>query len=134
MPLEGGNEVRAARSIGWESESAWRRFCGFLDFSQDAVLDVQRRLLQDQIRLLKDSPIGQRFMSAMKCDEIDEFRRSVPLTTYADYAGLFQPGGSARALPGKYVWTYTATGPGQDKWIPYTARGYERLLDNIMAT
>ena len=134
MPLEGGNEVRAARSIGWESESAWRRFCGFLDFSQDAVLDVQRRLLQDQIRLLKDSPIGQRFMSAMKCDEIDEFRRSVPLTTYADYADLFQSGGSARALPGKYMWTYTATGPGQDKWVPYTARGYERLLDNIMAT
>ena len=134
MPLTGGNEIKAARSIGWESESTWRRFCGFLDFSQDAALDVQRRLLQDQIHLLKDSPIGQRFMSAMKCDEIDEFKRSVPLTTHADYADLFQPDGPARALPGKYMWAYTATGPGQDKWIPYTARGYERFLDNIMAT
>ena len=134
MPLTGGNEIKAARSIGWESESTWRRFCGFLDFSQDAALDVQRRLLQDQIHLLKDSPIGQRFMSAMRCDGIDEFRRSVPLTTHADYADLFQPDGPVRALPGKYMWTYTATGPGQDKWIPYTARGYERFLDNIMAT
>ena len=133
MPLGGGHKVRAVESLEWDAGTAWRRFCGFLEFSQDAVLDVQRRLLRDQIRLVKDSAVGQRFMSVMRSDTVDEFRRSVPLTTYADYADLFQPGAPARISSDDYMWTYTATGPGNDKWVPYTTRGYERLLDSVMA-
>jgi len=134
MPLGGEHEVIKAGRVKWDSETAWRRFCGFLEFSRDAVLDVQRRLLRDQIRLVKDSPVGQRFLSAMQQDTVDEFRRSVPLTTYADYEALLQPGAPDRISSNRYMWTYTATGPAHDKWIPYTARAYERLLDNVMAT
>ncbi len=78
MPLTGGNEIKAARSIGWESESTWRRFCGFLDFSQDAALDVQRRLLAEQNRLLEGRPLGQRVTVAMEGDERRGVRRGGP--------------------------------------------------------
>jgi len=126
--------IVSARPVEWDSNTSWRRFCGFLEFSTDAALDIQRRLLRDQIRMVADTPTGQRFMSAMRDDTIDEFRRKVPVTTYADYADLFQPGSQMRTAPNGYIWTYTATGPGRDKWVPYTSRGYERLLDNFMAT
>ena len=134
MPLGGEHETLKAEAVKWDPETAWRRFCGFLEFSRDAVLDVQRRLLRDQIRLVKDSPVGQRFLSAMQQDTVDEFRRRVPLTTYADYEALFQPGAPDRISSNGYMWAYTATGPADGKWIPYTARAYERLLDNVMAT
>ena len=133
MPLGGGYEVKAVERVKWDSDTAWRRFCGFLEFSRDAALDVQRRLLRDQIRLVKDSPVGQRFLSAMQHDTVDEFRSRVPLTTYSDYADLLQPDAPARMSSSGYMWTYTATGPRHDKWVPYTPRGYERLLDNVMA-
>jgi len=133
MPLGGGHGVKAVESVEWDPATAWRRFCGFLEFPQDAVLDVQQRLLRDQIRLVKDSAVGQRFMQAMRRDTVDEFRRAVPLTTYADYADLLDPDAPDRISSSGCLWTYTATGPGHDKWVPYTARGYARLLDNIMA-
>ena len=133
MRVDGEHEAMKAGRVKWDPETAWRRFCGFLEFSRDASLDVQRRLLRDQICLVKDSPVGQRFMSAMQHDTVDEFRRRVPLTTYADYADLLEPDAPARMSSNGYMWAYTATGPGNGKWVPYTARGYERVLDNVMA-
>ena len=100
-----------ARPVEWDSSTSWRRFCGFLEFSADAALDIQHRLLRDQIRMVADTAAGQRFMSAMQDGTVDEFRRKVPVTTYADYADLFQPGSEVRSDPNGYIWTYTATGP-----------------------
>ncbi|MBM3958040.1 MAG: GH3 auxin-responsive promoter family protein, partial [Gemmatimonadetes bacterium] len=86
-----------------------------------------------QIHLVRDSAAGKRFLAAMTSDSFDEFRRKVPLTEYADYADLLDGGSPRRFQSDAHVWAYTATGPGLSKWIPYTSRAYERLLDNAMA-
>jgi len=66
-------------------EELWQMCCGFLDLSLEQFMDIQKRLLLEQIELLKNSDLGRRVMSDAMPETVDEFREQVPLTTYADY-------------------------------------------------
>ncbi len=48
-------------------------------------MTIQKRLLLEQIDLLKDCELGQRIMRGAMPETIEEFREQVPLTTYDDY-------------------------------------------------
>ena len=67
-------------------EEIWQEYCGFLDLSIDEFMDIQCRLLQEQIDLLSKCGLGQRFFKGKVPQNVDEFRKMVPLTTYEDYA------------------------------------------------
>ena len=69
-----------------DNEKIWKSFLGFLDLSVDEFMEIQERLLLEQISLLSKSELGIKIMGAKKINSIDEFRRIVPLTTYDDYA------------------------------------------------
>jgi len=66
-------------------EELWQMCCGFLDLSLEQFMDIQKRLLLEQIELLKNSDLGRRVMSDAMPETVKEFREQVPLTTYADY-------------------------------------------------
>lgn len=67
-------------------DGIWKSYLGFLDLSLDEFMEIQERLLLEQIDLLSKCKLGQQFLGRKKPRTIDEFRRVVPLTTYSDYA------------------------------------------------
>jgi hypothetical protein len=112
-------------------DELWMKHCGFFTLSLDDFMDVQKRLLMEQIDLLGGSPIGQELFRNKIPASVEEFRREVPLTTYADYEKYFD-GQNEDVLPVKpFVWARTSgrTSTKGPKWIPYTKTMYDHLAD-----
>ena len=66
-------------------EELWQMCCGFIDLSLEQFMTIQKRLLLEQIELLKDCELGERVMRGAMPETIEEFREQVPLTTYDDH-------------------------------------------------
>jgi hypothetical protein len=117
------------------NEEIWTKYCGFLDLSIDEFMEIQERLLLEQIDLLGKSMMGRMLMGDVIPSSIDEFREVVPLTTYKDYVGYLD---SQRedVLPRKPVtWCHTSgrTGEYKFKWVPYTQKMYDRLAEVVVS-
>ena len=101
-------------------EELWQMCCGFLDLNLEQFMAIQKRLLLEQIGLLKNCELGRKVMRGALPETIDEFREQVPLTTYGDYC----PELSERkedVLPAKpYAWVRTSGRSGEYdvKWVP----------------
>jgi hypothetical protein len=112
-------------------DELWMKHCGFFTLSPEDFMDVQKRLLLEQINLLGKSQIGKLFFGDKIPKSVKEFRQNVPLTTYADYEEYFDKH-IEEVLPVKpFVWVRTSgrtSGKGP-KWLPYTKTMYERLGD-----
>ena len=67
-------------------EELWERCCGFIDLSLEDFISIQRRLLLEQLELLKRCELGKVVMRGATPRTLEEFREQVPLTTYDDYA------------------------------------------------
>jgi hypothetical protein len=66
-------------------EELWQLCCGFLYLSLEQFMAIQKRLLLEEIELLKSSELGRRVMRGAMPQTVEEFREQVPLTTYDDY-------------------------------------------------
>ncbi|NLB52450.1 MAG: GH3 auxin-responsive promoter family protein [Syntrophomonadaceae bacterium] len=103
-------------------DQIWQEYCGFLDFSMDQYMEIQNRLMLEQIEIYAGCELGRRIMKGNKPSTIDEFRQSVPLTRYADYADLLLPRIES-VLPSKpLVWIQTTWEGAKNpiKVAPYT--------------
>ena len=67
-------------------DKIWKAYLGFLDLSIEEFMEIQDRLLMEQIELLKNCNLGKKFFGRHKINSVDDFRKHVPLTTYDDYA------------------------------------------------
>ncbi|MBL7209821.1 MAG: GH3 auxin-responsive promoter family protein [Dehalococcoidia bacterium] len=101
-------------------EELWQMCCGFIDLSLDQFMAIQRRLLLEQIELLKDCELGRKVMRGAMPETVEEFREQVPLTTYADYCPelLEQREDVLPAKPAKWVRTSGRSGEYAAKWVP----------------
>ncbi len=72
-------------------DEIWQKYCNFLDLSLDQYMEIQNRLLLEQIDLYANSVLGQKIMKGQKPRSVDEFRKMVPLTRYEDYADYLLP-------------------------------------------
>ena len=85
----------------------WQQYCGFLDLSMDGYMKIQRRLMEEQVKLWSNCGLGQSILKGKHPQNLDEFRKMVPLTTYDDYADILlakQPD----MLPGNpVIWIQT---------------------------
>lgn len=118
-----------------KSEELWQRCCSFIDLSLDDFMRIQRRLLLEQIELLKKCKLGRSIMRRANPRTVDEFREQVSLTTYADYEPFLLTK-NERVLPGKPLfWQHTSGRSGEYpfKWIPVTARQYEEITALLFA-
>ena len=68
-------------------EEIWTKYCGFFDLTIQEFMEIQERLLMEQINVLGKSMMGRILMGEKTPATIDEFREVVPLTTYKDYVG-----------------------------------------------
>lgn len=112
-------------------DELWTKHCGYFSLKPDEYMDVQKRLLLEQIQLLQNSVIGKKFLGETPPRSVDEFRECAPLTTYADYEEYFDRQ-DEDVLPAKpFLWARTSgrTSVKGPKWIPYTKAMYDRLGD-----
>ncbi len=103
-------------------EQLWQEYCGFLDLSMDAYMRIQQHLLMEQVQLLSASRLGRGLLGNNIPGSIEEFRATVPLTTYEDYADTLLMR-REEDLPAKpLVWLETtwegATIPARRRLIP----------------
>jgi len=110
--------------------------CGFLNLSLEEFMTIQKRLLQEQIELLKGCEMGRRLMGGAMPETIDEFRKQVPLTIYSDYLpDLVEK--REEGLPVKpAIWAHTIGRAGEydAKLVPFSARWlveFERVAGAI---
>lgn len=40
----------------------WQQYCGFLDLTMDEYMDIQNRLMEEQIQLWSNSLLGQKIL------------------------------------------------------------------------
>ena len=116
-----------------EYDRFWAKYCGFFDLSVEQFMAVQEALLLQQIPLVASSRLGKRLLGKRTPASLDEFRQSVPLTTYSDYLPELEED-SGDSLPEKpYAWAHTSGGSASFKRVPYTLEFYNRTLDSLMA-
>ncbi|MBN1366311.1 MAG: GH3 auxin-responsive promoter family protein [Dehalococcoidales bacterium] len=112
----------------------WQRYCGFLDLKLADFMNIQKRLLQEQIELLNRCELNKHIMKGVKPRTIEEFRDNIPLTTYNDYNAFFSKRRKG-ILPEKPItWMHTSGRSGEfTKWIPVSERRYKAMGDYIIA-
>ena len=66
----------------------WERYCGYINLDKAEFMDIQKRLLLEQLVLVGASKIGQVIFGDNIPKSIEEFRQNIPLTTYEDYENL----------------------------------------------
>jgi hypothetical protein len=101
-------------------EELWQKCCGFIDLSMEQFMSIQKRLLLEQIEMLKDCSLGRKIMRGARPRTVEEFREQVPLTTYVDYCPELLER-REEVLPAKPVlWVHTSgmSGEYSAKWIP----------------
>src|SRR4030042_1623221 len=110
-------------------EELWQMCCGFVDLSLEQFMAIQKRLLLEQLELLKNCELGGKIMRGAMPETVEEFREQVPLTTYADYRPEL-PEYRDDVLPAKpIIWQHTAGRSGEFpfnweniKWAPLSPR------------
>jgi hypothetical protein len=111
----------------------WTKYCGFLDLDPNEFMEIQGRLLMEQLNLIGDSEIARCLVGEAAPTSVEEFRQVVPITTYEDYEP-FLAEQKADLLPEPpYLWAHTSGRSGRFKWIPYTKDGYDRLGERVLA-
>jgi hypothetical protein len=117
------------------AKEIWGEYCGFLDLSLEAYMEVQRRLLMEQVHLMAGCALGQKLMKGRLPRTVEEFREMVPLTTYQDYADVLLLK-AEKMLPAPPVTWLKTTWEGGDypaKVAPYSKGMLETYLNNILA-
>ncbi|SHJ15454.1 GH3 family domain-containing protein [Parasporobacterium paucivorans] len=114
----------------------WQEYCGFLDLDIDSYMNIQNRLMQEQISLWSKCELGRKMLAGKQPPKtIEEFREMVPLTTYGDYADfLLQKKGDM--LPDEpVIWIQTTWECGKHpiKVAPYTSSMLDTYRNNIIA-
>lgn len=105
-------------------EELWQMCCGFIYLSLEQFMDIQKRLLLEEMELLKNSELGRRVMRGAMPETVEEFREQVPLTTYADYLPelVEKREDVLPTKPAMWVHTVGRIGEYNFKWAPLSER------------
>jgi len=102
-------------------QKIWKAYLGFLDLTLDEFMEIQERLLLEQIDLLSKSKLGKKLLGH-NIRNVASFRKKVPLTTYEDYADTLL-NKKSEDLPSEPLHWVQTTWTGGDKPIklaPYS--------------
>ena len=119
----------------YTKEEIWEEYCGFLTLTTEEFMDIQKRLLREQMEAWTSSSLGQSILKGKKPQTIEEFRTMVPLTDYEDYAPTLLSK-QTKALPGEPVlWIKTTWEGGIHpiKTAPYTKGMLDTFKHNLIS-
>ena len=117
-------------------KEVWQQYCGFLDLSMKEYMELQKRLMTEQLSLYANCELGRRIMGTQPITGIDQFREKVPLTKYEDYADiLLEKRIEARPMP-PVIWIETTWEGGSHpvKAAPYTQSMIDHHRGSIIST
>ena len=105
-----------------KNKELWQMCCGFLSLKISDFMDIQERLLVQQLDLLNNCKLGEKIMRGAKPKTVEEFRQMVPLTSYKDYCPelVEKREDILPARPSEWVHTSGRSGEYPCKWIPLT--------------
>lgn len=115
-------------------DELWQKHCGYIGLSMKDFMEIQKRLMMEQIKYLGPSRIGKHFMGDKTPATIEEFRKVTPLTRYPDYEPFLSEQ-KEDDLPAKpYVWARSSgrTSDHGPKWFPYSREIYDKLSDAVV--
>jgi hypothetical protein len=115
-------------------EELWQMCCGFLDLSLEQFMAIQKKLLLEQIELLKNCELGRKIMHGAMPNSVEEFREQVPLTTYTDYCPELVER-REDVLPAKVARWVRTSGTSEKsyiKWVPLSV-GLVRESEKVQA-
>ncbi len=110
----------------------WTRYCGFLDLTLTEFMQVQKRLLAEQLERVGQSTLGQLIMGDTPVTTIEEFREMVPLTTYADYEPYLSERREDVLAMKPHTWAHTSGRSGRYKRVPFSSEMFDRAGERIM--
>ncbi len=118
-----------------KTKELWQKCCGFIDLSIDEFMTIQRRLLLEQIELLKKCELGRQLLNGAEPYTVEEFIEQVPMTTYIDYcpALLEKREDILPAKPKLWIQTSGRSGEYRCKWVPVSERFWEETGQNFSA-
>ncbi len=116
-------------------EELWQRCCGFIDLSLGDFMKIQKRLLLEQLELLKKCELGHYIMNGADPYTVEEFREQVPMTTYVDYCPnlLEQREDVLPVKPILWVQTSGRSGEYPHKWVPVSDRFWQEAGQDFAA-
>lgn len=114
----------------------WQEYCGFIDLSLSEYMEIQYRLMKEQIDLYSSCKLGKKIMKGQKPSTIEEFRKIVPLTSYEDYADilLFKQDDALPAKPVIWIETTWEGGTQPIKTAPYTQSMIDHHRTSIVSS
>jgi hypothetical protein len=103
-------------------EELWQMCCGFLSLNINEFMDVQNRLMLQQLELLNNCQLGHKIMQDARPQTVEEFRQQVPLTTYKEYCPelLEKKDDTLPVKAEQWVHTSGRSGEYPCKWVPIT--------------
>ncbi|HWQ77630.1 MAG TPA: GH3 auxin-responsive promoter family protein [Anaerovoracaceae bacterium] len=113
----------------------WQEYCGFLDLDIEGYMQIQNRLMLEQVSLWSNSGLGRLMLDGKQPETIEEFRKQMPLTTYGDYADVLLRK-QEDMLPDKpIIWIQTTWEGGKNpiKVAPYTKGMLDTYKNNVLA-
>lgn len=105
-------------------DEIWQQYCGFFDIDLPEFMEIQHRLMLEQLELYGNCELGKHIMKGNTPKTVEEFRNMVPLTRYDDYADILLSREEDK-LPAKpMLWIETTWEGGKNpiKIAPYTER------------
>ena len=114
-------------------DELWQRYCGFLDLPIAEFMNIQKKLLMDEVELVADSTLGKKIMGHQRPKNVEEFRQMVPLTTYEDYEPYLSQKQEDALSEKPYLWCHSAGSGGRFKWIPHSPQIVEQAVKNYLA-
>jgi len=117
------------------SEDIWQEYCGFLDLNIRDYMNIQNRLMEEQLELWCNSGLGKHLLKGKHITNIDQFRKAFPLTTYDDYADtlLQKEGDELPADPAIWIQTTWEGGIHPVKVAPYSQGMLNTYKTNVLA-
>ena len=115
------------------NEELWDMCCGYLYLNIEEFMTIQRSLLLQQLQVLNNSPIGRKIMRGAQPQTVDEFRRLVPLTDYADYCPELLSKKEDTLPSESKIWSHSSgwSGVYSCKWVPMSSE-YVLELSKIL--
>lgn len=117
-------------------EELWQEYCGFLDLDIDEYMNIQKRLMLEQIELWSNCGLGKKLLKGQKPRTIDEFRQALPLTTFSDYAETLLNKSNDMLPAEPVIWIETTWEGGKHpvKLAPYSKYMLDVYRKNVVAS
>lgn len=116
-------------------QELWEKHCGFLELSIADYMQIQKRLLKEQMKLWLPSQLAKGIMAERELKDITQFRKIVPFTTYEDYADVLlkRREEDLPIKPATWIETTWEAGRHPVKSAPYTKEMLEVFKNNMLA-